>query len=350
MKHVTIWFCFLLAAHPAGAGWVDPSSPTNTGPKNSVLVFSDEFNGSGLDTSKWRIGEYRVNAAEDSLDDSVFIGENCFVRNGALVLRTRREPRETAATGSSSPDSTVYSGGAVNTKGVFALEQDMYVEMRIKFPLNQGGYCMCRLQPNDCTVTGCDPSQLVQINVFEFMAYERKRRYWSTLLYKDYSDAELRDGMVEGRDYLKLHDGHNRIIEQNRQGAWRGSSFNMPMFEWYEWFEWNNFVDVGFMATPQQFKWFISQNEPAYKSAAYLTFNGAMVKSRAANWDINEFAKNDVWRRDVPRSLNNYLVISSALRNAQWAGGPINDRQLPSEMLIDYVRIFRISPEPVEKR
>jgi len=30
------------------------------------------------------------------------------------------------------------------------------------------------------------------------------------------------------------------------------------------------------------------------------------------------------------------------MRNAKWAGGPVQDDQLPSKMYVDYVRFFKL--------
>jgi hypothetical protein len=47
----------------------------------------------------------------------------------------------------------------------------------------------------------------------------------------------------------------------------------------------------------------------------------------------------------VPAKMNARIILNYALRNAEWAGGPTLESQLPSEMLIDYVRVYRTIAE-----
>jgi hypothetical protein len=51
------------------------------------------------------------------------------------------------------------------------------------------------------------------------------------------------------------------------------------------------------------------------------------------------------WERNVPAKMNARIILNYALRNAEWAGGPALESQLPSEMLIDYVRVYRTIAE-----
>ena len=51
------------------------------------------------------------------------------------------------------------------------------------------------------------------------------------------------------------------------------------------------------------------------------------------------------WERNVPAKMNAFIILNYALRNADWAGGPAVESQLPAEMLIDYVRVYRTTAE-----
>ncbi len=46
------------------------------------------------------------------------------------------------------------------------------------------------------------------------------------------------------------------------------------------------------------------------------------------------------WKRNIPATMNARIILNDALRNADWAGGPAEDSQTPSAMLVDYVRVY----------
>ncbi len=50
------------------------------------------------------------------------------------------------------------------------------------------------------------------------------------------------------------------------------------------------------------------------------------------------------WNRRVPR-MNHYFKLNFALRQAEWAGGPVNDDHLPARTLVDYIRVYNIPDE-----
>ena len=47
------------------------------------------------------------------------------------------------------------------------------------------------------------------------------------------------------------------------------------------------------------------------------------------------------WERRF-QEFHAQVNLNYAMRNAAWAGGPVRDEQLPSEMYVDYVRFFRL--------
>lgn len=318
---------------------VDPATPPDSGPKGSTLVFSDEFDGERLDLSKWNIGTNRKNIHYNKNLACVYSSNNVALRDGKMVFTARPEPQ--GATGPAA-DGTItrpYSSGAVNTDDIFYFGQNMYIELRIKLPLNDGGYAALWSMPRPEQSVKEDPRERVQVLFFEYIAAERKRKFWSTLRFNSYIDSELRPRMKAGKDYIKIRKNHNFIINPDREGVWMGDSFRLPMFEWYEWFEWTGFVTVGFMATPEKFQWFVVQDGPAWKTAPYLTFTGSAVRSAAQS---HVWAKDDVWQRPVPQRMENRIILSHSLRDAERAGGPIDVSQLPSEMLVDYIRIYQL--------
>jgi len=326
---------------------IDPETPPGQGPKGAILVFSDEFNGNSLDGSKWHIGVTSENILQHGPFDCVYRRENILFRDGKMVLTTRYEPEGVAGATSDGMRRFHYSAAAVNSTGKFFFQQNTYIEMRIKVPLNDGGYSMCWSLPNfgkDSALS--DPQEMMQINFFEYRAAERKRMFSSALWFNDYLLSEIPPDL--GKDnFIKVGENHYIITLHRRKGSWQNNALRLAIFDWYEWYEWKDFITIGFMATPEKFDWFVVEDGAAWKSVPYMTFRGAMVHSADhVHWQRKESAEQDVWRRDVPKQLENSIILESHLRNAEWAGGPIDRTRLPGEMQIDYVRVYRLPEEP----
>ena len=71
------------------------------------------------------------------------------------------------------------------------------------------------------------------------------------------------------------------------------------------------------------------------KSEPYFQFSGGKVSNRSYG-KVDDYE----WERQVPKNLHARVNLNYAIRNAAWAGGPVRDEQLPSEMYVDYVRFL----------
>ncbi|VGO20801.1 glycoside hydrolase family 16 protein [Pontiella sulfatireligans] len=334
----------LFAACEVGAsGLVDPASPTNSGPKGAVLVFSDEFNGPTLSKEKWNVGINQENTLHGRLDCS-YSERNISFQDGKMVFTARHHPD--GVRGRLPEESRIYkySSGAINSANKFYVRQNMYVEARVKLPTNKGGYCIFSAMPNSAANAGFkDPTERMEIRFFEYVASEDRRIFASLLWFNDYLRSEIPSDLSES-DYFRIADDHYVITALDRKARWTGSTSPLPVLDWYEWYEWNDFVTVGFVATPRQLDWFIVEDGPVLNSPPYMSFSGATVHSPAHKSRVNrEDGKEDVWRRDVPGDLENSLVLDFSLREADWAGGPILKEELPSRMVIDYIRVYQLS-------
>ena len=90
--------------------------------------------------------------------------------------------------------------------------------------------------------------------------------------------------------------------------------------------------------------WYVVEHGDVLNSPPYMSFSGAMVSSPARSRLENpELAKQDIWQRDVPQTLENSIVLDFSLREAKWAGGPVALDQLPAQMVIDYIRVYQLS-------
>lgn len=96
---------------------------------SSKLVWSDEFNGSSLDTSKWgyEIGTGGSGWGNNELQYYTNRKDNCYVSGGALHIKAKRE----------SYNGMNYTSARINTSNKFSFKYG-YVEARIAVPRNQG--------------------------------------------------------------------------------------------------------------------------------------------------------------------------------------------------------------------
>ncbi|MDQ1530507.1 MAG: hypothetical protein QOE37_612 [Microbacteriaceae bacterium] len=121
-----------VAAATSSAGRLLPSG------KAWNLVWSDEFAGSGLSSSRW-----------SAMDKSTFgdgnqqleceLASNAAVRGGALAITARRESPAVQCGGSDSrfPNGRSYSGATIETKGKASFTYG-YFEIRAKLPVQPG--------------------------------------------------------------------------------------------------------------------------------------------------------------------------------------------------------------------
>lgn len=102
------------------------------------LVWSDDFNGSTLDRSKWRIREANPGWINNELQRYTARPENVRVENGNLVLEARRDWFNGAE----------YSSGRVESGAIFTHGK---IEARIKLPGGIGTWPAFFLLPTDQT-------------------------------------------------------------------------------------------------------------------------------------------------------------------------------------------------------
>lgn len=107
---------------------------------DTVVKWSDEFNGNSLDTSIWgyELGRIRGNEQQHYVDSE----ENVFVKDGNLTLKVTERPDEyqyTNPSGGNNARQIIYNSGSVRTVGQ---KEFLYgrIEMRAKLPKGKGAF------------------------------------------------------------------------------------------------------------------------------------------------------------------------------------------------------------------
>ncbi|MDF3037083.1 MAG: Glucan endo,3-beta-D-glucosidase, partial [Paucimonas sp.] len=125
-----------------------------TAKKDPALVFSDEFNGSALDTSKW--GYQLGNGAtvglqgwgNNELEYYTDRLENVRVQDGHLIITARKENFTGNAAGGNEGQNFTWTSGRVRTAGKFSRAYGK-IEIRAKLPTGKGLWPAIWMLPED---------------------------------------------------------------------------------------------------------------------------------------------------------------------------------------------------------
>lgn len=158
-----------------------------------------------------------------------------------------------------------------------------------------------------------------------------KNRLWSGLWWHDFRAHEIYDG-IPSDCLIERSEDHFFINKQVYKAHWgHGGKIEGNRVNFYE------FFTFGLKVTDDEFFWYLTQDGPAWKTEPYFQFSGGKVKNRTYG-KVKDFE----WEREVPKNLHAQVILNYAMRNAKWAGGPVQDDQLPSKMYVDYVRFFHL--------
>jgi hypothetical protein len=298
------------------------------GPPGAKFVFGDEFSGAELNQKIWGLGINKKNLQNEAVD-CIYKKENITSEDGHLIFTQKREPVPVAGRTWSKERTFTYSSGGVHTQKEYSLRNNMYLELRCKLPQNNGGYGAFWTVSHK--VEGWSPEDLLEIDMFEFIAAPEKTRLWSGLWWHDFRAKEIHKG-IPPESMVKRSEDHffikQRVYKAHHgHGHWiKGNTVNF-----YE------FFTFGLKVTDDEFFWYLSQEGPAWKTEPYFQFSGGKVKNRTYG-KVEDFE----WERQVPQNLHAQVNLNYAMRNAKWAGGPVQDEQLPSKMYVDYVRFYKL--------
>ncbi|MFU7528995.1 family 16 glycosylhydrolase [Qipengyuania sp. ASV99] len=144
--------CVTAAAEPGGAAVQAELAPLEAA--DWALVWSDEFNGTQLDRSKWLPEQSCWGGGNDERQCYTDRPENIAVENGYLLLKARAETftgpaRPPEIAGDTNPQITKeYTSGKVRTRGLHAWKYGR-IEVRAKVPPGQGMWPAVWMMPAD---------------------------------------------------------------------------------------------------------------------------------------------------------------------------------------------------------
>lgn len=308
---------------------VSPAAkPEKLGPPGSVFAFGDEFDGPELNQDMWGLGINSRNVQNEAVDCAYRL-ENISFRDGLLVFTQKREKPAITGKTWTAEKKFDYSSGGIHTRQAFELRNNMYLELRCRLPANDAGYGAFWTVSNK--VGDWKPADLLEIDMFEFIANPKKTSFWSGLWWHDFTADELHEEIPK-QSIKKRSDDHFFVNEQIYKAHFGdGGKVERTDIDFYD------FITFGLRVTDDEMTWHLVQNGPAWKSPAYFSFSGGTVHNRTYGR-----APDLHWERGVPEKLHAQININYALRNAGWAGGPVRDDQLPAEMVLDYVRVYHL--------
>lgn len=311
--------------------------------KGYDVIFSDEFNAATFDSNKWKVGINAGNAIQGS-QDSPYLRKGISQKNGMLELTASKEKTPLKARIYGGKHKLFnYSSGAINTDSIFELKGEFYIEIRCKFPENDGGYCAFWTMPSKKGVAeGMLAEDMHETDFFEFKTSLKKAshyRYFSSLWWHSVTEKELEE--FPNKDFVKRGKNSSFITQQSLKPHYQPRNGKVT-----KGVDFSKYVTFGFKATKDQLSWHLVQDGTAYNAKPYMVFKGGIVESRTPK---DKTQKPFKVHRPVPK-FNNYLILNYRVSNQGWIGGPINDSQLPSTMKVDYVRVYKPHTQNSKKK
>ncbi|NVK24334.1 MAG: family 16 glycosylhydrolase [Gammaproteobacteria bacterium] len=311
-----IWGCMDSAETETNPETIDPSLPVS----DWQLVWSDEFDGSSIDPTKWN---HEVNCNGGGNNEQQCYTDsaaNSFVQDGMLNIVALP-----AEEGAEKP----YTSARLNTKGKGDFTYGRF-EMRAKLPSGQGSWPAFWMLPTDNTYGGWPKSG--EIDIVEAVNLKAvgadgvaENRVFGTLHY----GQEWPDNESSGKEYT-LPDGVNPADD-----------FHTYAIEWQEG-EIRWYVDNYLFATQRQSEVRYNSKDEAVGLAHkgwYAEYYNAGTGELETHWGSAPFDQdfhlllNFAVGGDWPENVNATGVDADAFTNGQ-------------SYVIDYVRVYECSINP----
>lgn len=262
--------------------------------KEWKLVWSDEFNGTELDKTKWKYwengnpwkdGNY-IDEKGELVDQYGFkvkhyyLRDNVKLENGNLVIKIKKENNKTVKV-DGKDRKILYSSGAVHTKGLYSVQEGK-IEMRAAMPKGIGTWPAFWMWPHDYSQSVGKPAN-GEIDIVETYG-DNLRRVTGTL------HAIKSDNTYESftGNALKLSSSAKDLTE-----------FHTYAIEWDK----------------DEIKWL-------FDGKVYKKISMKSIEKKVTN----------------PFNQPYYLMINVALENKT---GVESEVHFPTEMKVDYVRVYK---------
>ncbi len=296
------------AQSPDGASANDAASPTDAAtrdadkandarvdasevsPEGWRLVWSDEFDGNTIDSTKW---QHEINCWGGGNNEQqcyVDDAKNSFVRDGALHLVALADNPSGAIGGPDNNQSVVtrpYSSARLNSRnrGDFRYGR---IEARLTLPHGQGLWPAFWMLPTDSVYGG-----------------------WAA------------SGEIDIMEAVNLGDGENRVYGTLHYGG-----------------QWPNNVHTGDDFTANDNVW---QNAHLYavewQEGEVRWFVDDVHYQTQTEWHTNAAA--------FPAPFNQaFHILLNVAVGGQWPGPPNSETTFPQEMIVDYVRVYECAANP----
>jgi beta-glucanase (GH16 family) len=251
------------------------------------LVWSDEFDGAGLDTSKWSPNIWAARKVNDEDQAYTDREKNLRIEDGMLVIEAHKEDYE----GGSYTSGRVHSAG----KGDFLYGR---FEVRAKLPRGQGSWPAIWMLPSD---------------PYKYSSTCEDGEDWQG---SSTCDAWPNSGEIDIMEHVGYQMGHVHGTVHNKA------------YYWVNWEQRKGRIlldDVDEEFHVYALEWSPDRIDIFVDDSHYFTY-------------INEGTGWQAWPFDHP-----FHVILNIAVGGAWgrAGGPIDDSIFPQRMYVDYVRVYR---------
>ncbi len=272
----------------------DTGSDSNSNEKKMwTLTWSDEFNGSEIDLSKWKhdIGNWIVDESGSGVSAGWGNNEkeyytdspnNSYLENGKLVIKALKEEK------SDDFGTYDYTSAKLLTKGLFSQKYGKY-EISAKLPVGKGFWPAIWMLPTEDVYGGWAASGELDI-----------AEGWGS-----------RPNTVAGT----LHYG----------ALWPNNKYSGNEYEFADTTSVNDFHKYAIEWEPGEIRWYVD-------GVLYQTQN---------NWNTKD-ANGEEYSFPAPFDQEFYMILNLAV-GGNFDGEPTEDTPFPSTMEVDYVRVYELT-------
>lgn len=157
------------------------STDTVTKTEEYSLLWSDDFTGKGLDTTKWNYELHDPGWVNNELQSYTDSSKNVYVKNGNLVIQPVKTVDKTTG-------KVTYTSGRVNTQKKVDVKYGK-IEVRAKLPKGQGIWPAIWMMPTDDSLYGGWP-KCGEIDIMELLGHNPSKVYQTLHYGKSSTDIQ----------------------------------------------------------------------------------------------------------------------------------------------------------------